>query len=52
MGSCLLYTSDVVVYVERGAADAGVVGSDVIEEDGAGDTYVLLDVYKRQCETL
>lgn len=30
----LVKSPDVVVYVERGAADAGVVGSDVIEEDG------------------
>ena len=32
-----------------GAADAGVVGSDVIEEDGAGDTYVLLDLGIAKC---
>ena len=41
--------SDVAIYVERGAADAGVVGSDVIEEDGAGDTYVLLDLGIAKC---
>ena len=36
----LVKSPDVVVYVERGAADAGVVGSDVIEEDGAGDLNI------------
>lgn len=45
----LVKSPDVVVYVERGAADAGVVGSDVIEEDGAGDTYVLLDLNIAKC---
>lgn len=35
--------------MSRGAADAGVVGSDVIEEDGAGDTYVLLDLGIAKC---
>ena len=45
----LVKSPDVVVYVERGAADAGVVGSDVIEEDGAGDTYVLLDLGIAKC---
>lgn len=45
----LVKSPDVVVYVERGAADAGVVGSDVIKEDGAGDTYVLLDLGIAKC---
>lgn len=45
----LVKSPDVVVYVERGAADAGVVGSDVIEEDGAGDTFVLLDLGIAKC---
>ena len=35
--------SDVAVYVERGAADAGVAGKDVLDEDRA-DVYELIDL--------
>lgn len=35
--------SDVAVYVERGAADIGIVGSDVLLEQGS-DVYELMDL--------
>lgn len=40
--------SDVAVYVERGAADVGVVGKDIIE-DGSPDVYELLDLHMGKC---
>ena len=40
---------DVSVYVERGAADAGVVGKDVLVEDGPGDVYEILDLGIGKC---
>ena len=40
----LVKSPDVSVYVERGAADAGVVGKDVLVEDGPGDVYEILDL--------
>lgn len=41
--------ADVAVYVERGAADVGVVGKDIIE-DGNPDVYELADLGMGRCE--
>ena len=40
--------ADVPIYVERGAADAGVAGKDVLVEHGA-DVYELLDLGLGRC---
>ena len=40
--------SDVAVYVERGAADIGIVGSDVLIEQG-NDVYELMDLGIGRC---
>lgn len=40
--------ADVGVYVERGAADIGVVGSDILAEEGP-DVYELLDLGIGKC---
>lgn len=40
--------SDVAVYVERGAADVGVVGKDILREKGF-DVYELLDLGMGKC---
>ncbi len=40
--------ADVAIYVERGAADIGVVGSDVLYENAA-DVYELLDLGIGRC---
>ena len=40
--------SDVTVYVERGAADIGVSGKDILEENRA-DVYELLDLNVGRC---
>lgn len=40
--------SDVAVYVQRGVADLGVVGSDILRETEP-DLYELLDVKKGKC---
>lgn len=44
----LVKPSDVAVYVERGAADVGVVGKDVLQESGP-DVYELLDLGLGRC---
>lgn len=44
----LVKPTDVPVYVERGAADIGVAGSDVLKEGGA-DVYELLDLQLGKC---
>lgn len=41
--------SDVAVYVERGAADAGIAGKDVLAEDEP-DVYELLDLKIGKCK--
>lgn len=40
--------SDVAIYVERGAADIGVVGKDILMEAGS-DIYELLDLNTGRC---
>ena len=40
--------SDVSIYVERGAADIGIVGKDILLEDGA-EVYELLDLRLGKC---
>ena len=40
--------SDVAIYVERGAADIGIVGKDILAESGA-DVYELLDTGLGRC---
>ena len=37
------------VYVRRGAADAGIVGKDVLMEDGEEDVYEILDLGIGKC---
>ncbi|MDL2233604.1 ATP phosphoribosyltransferase [Ruminococcaceae bacterium OttesenSCG-928-L11] len=44
----LVKPSDVAIYVERGAADIGVVGKDTLIESGA-DVYELLDLGLGKC---
>jgi len=44
----LVKPSDVAIYVERGVADIGVVGSDTLIESGA-DVYELLDLGLGKC---
>ncbi len=44
----LVKPSDVAIYVERGAADVGVVGKDVLLEQGS-DVYELLDLGLGRC---
>ena len=41
-------SGDVPIYVEKGAADIGIVGKDVIEEEGA-DVYEVLDLGFGKC---
>lgn len=41
--------SDVAVYVERGAADIGVVGKDILDENGS-DVYELCDLGIGKCK--
>lgn len=43
--------SDVAIYVERGAADVGVVGKDVLLEGGS-DVYELLDLGIGKCRMM
>lgn len=46
----LVKSPDVAVYVERGAADVGIVGEDVLIEDCAGsDVYEILDLGIGRC---
>lgn len=40
--------SDVAIYVERGAADLGIVGKDILLEYGP-DVYELLDLHMGKC---
>ena len=43
--------SDVAIYVERGAADIGVVGKDILLETGA-NVYELLDLKRGACRMM
>ncbi len=43
--------SDVAIYVERGAADIGVVGKDILLETGA-NVYELLDLKRGKCRMM
>jgi ATP phosphoribosyltransferase len=46
----LVKSPDVAVYVERGAADVGIVGEDVLAEDSAGaDVYEIYDLGIGRC---
>ena len=44
----LVKPSDVAIYVERGAADIGIVGKDILVESGA-DVYELMDTGLGKC---
>lgn len=44
----LVKPSDVAIYVEHGAADIGIVGKDILEEDRP-DVYELLDLKLGRC---
>ncbi|MEG0018146.1 MAG: ATP phosphoribosyltransferase, partial [Hydrogenoanaerobacterium sp.] len=44
----LVKPSDVAIYVERGAADIGVAGKDILLE-GNPDVYELLDLHTGLC---
>jgi ATP phosphoribosyltransferase len=43
-GIITMRPSDVVTYVEAGAADLGIVGKDVLREQSARDVYELVDL--------
>lgn len=45
----LVKSPDVAVYVRRGAADAGIVGKDVLIEEGSDDVYEILDLGIGKC---
>lgn len=46
----LVKSPDVAVYVERGAADVGIVGEDVLLEEAAGaDVYEVMDLGIGRC---
>ena len=45
----LVKSPDIAVYVRRGAADAGIVGNDVLVEDEEQDVYELLDLGIGRC---
>ena len=45
----LVKSPDVGVYVRRGAADAGIVGKDVLMEDGEEDVYEIEDLGIGKC---
>ena len=45
----LVKSPDVAVYVRRGAADAGIVGKDVLMEDGEEDVYEIEDLGIGKC---
>ncbi|MBQ7836130.1 MAG: ATP phosphoribosyltransferase, partial [Clostridia bacterium] len=49
-GVCYFWAkpSDVAIYVERGAADVGIVGRDILLE-GGHDVYELLDLKMGKC---
>jgi len=47
----VLRNSDIVTYVSHGAADVGVVGSDVLDEEGA-DLYEPLDLGIGRCKLI
>ncbi len=49
-GVCYFWAkpSDVAIYVERGAADVGIVGKDILLE-GGHDVYELLDLKMGKC---
>ncbi|MCQ2751696.1 MAG: ATP phosphoribosyltransferase [Coriobacteriales bacterium] len=47
--SVLVKASDVPIYVERGAADVGIVGRDSLLESGA-DVYEILDLNFGKCK--
>ncbi len=49
IGVTLVKSPDVAVYVRRGAADAGIVGKDVLMEDGEDDVYEILDLGIGRC---
>ena len=48
----LVKSPDVTVYVRRGAADAGIVGKDVLMEDGEEDVYEILDLGIGKCRKI
>ena len=52
-GVCFFWVkaSDVAIYVERGAADIGVVGKDILLETGA-NVYELLDMQLGACRMM
>lgn len=45
----LVKSPDVSVYVRRGAADLGIVGKDVLTEDGEEDVYEVMDLGIGRC---
>lgn len=47
----LVKPGDVAIYVEKGAADVGVVGKDILLESGA-DVYELLDLGLGKCRVV
>jgi ATP phosphoribosyltransferase len=45
----LVKSPDIAVYVRRGAADVGIVGKDVLVEEGESDVYELMDLGIGKC---
>lgn len=45
----LVKSPDVSVYVRRGAADLGIVGKDVLTEEGEEDVYEIMDLGIGRC---
>ncbi len=48
----ILRASDVLTYVEHGAADFGVAGKDVLMEHGSSNLYELLDLQIAKCRVM
>jgi len=45
----VIRNADVVTYVQLGAAQAGIIGSDMLMEAGGGGLYELLDLHTGRC---
>lgn len=48
----ILRGADVITYIRQGAADIGVVGKDMLLEDGGADLYELVDLDVAKCRLM
>lgn len=48
----VLRGADVLTYIRHGAADAGVVGKDMLVEDGGSELYELHDLHIARCRLM